>query len=98
MALVLNEEQRLLKDTAKEFIQASSPVESLRQLRAVVYSPLCTHCPRLTGGVYRNVQGERGKYGCVLHSSLRIRCPKPTLGQCCLVNYNQMEYFDHQFR
>ncbi|MEH6550178.1 MAG: acyl-CoA dehydrogenase family protein [Pseudomonadales bacterium] len=33
MALVLNEEQRFLKDTAKEFIKANSPVEALRQLR-----------------------------------------------------------------
>ena len=33
MALVLNEEQRLLKDTAKEFLTENSPVEALRKLR-----------------------------------------------------------------
>lgn len=33
MALVLNEEQRLLKDSAREFLQASAPVEALRKLR-----------------------------------------------------------------
>jgi alkylation response protein AidB-like acyl-CoA dehydrogenase len=33
MALVLNEEQRLLQDTAKEFLSSNAPVETLRQLR-----------------------------------------------------------------
>ena len=33
MALVLNEEQQLLRDSAKTFLQESSPVESLRKLR-----------------------------------------------------------------
>lgn len=33
MALVFNEEQRLLKDTAKEFLAANAPVEALRKLR-----------------------------------------------------------------
>lgn len=33
MALVLNEEQRLLKDTAKEFLKQNAPVASLRALR-----------------------------------------------------------------
>jgi alkylation response protein AidB-like acyl-CoA dehydrogenase len=33
MALVLNEEQRLLKDSAREFLQANAPVEALRKLR-----------------------------------------------------------------
>jgi acyl-CoA dehydrogenase len=33
MALVLNEEQRLLQDTAKEFLASNAPVESLRKLR-----------------------------------------------------------------
>ncbi len=33
MALVLNEEQRLLKDTAREFLSANAPVAALRQLR-----------------------------------------------------------------
>ena len=33
MALVLNEEQRLLKDTAKEFLNSNAPVAALRQLR-----------------------------------------------------------------
>lgn len=33
MALVFNEEQRFLKDTAKEFLTTSAPVEVLRQLR-----------------------------------------------------------------
>jgi alkylation response protein AidB-like acyl-CoA dehydrogenase len=33
MALVLNEEQRLLQDTAKDFLVANAPVEALRQLR-----------------------------------------------------------------
>ena len=33
MALVLNEEQRLLQDTAKEFLSSNAPVEALRQLR-----------------------------------------------------------------
>ncbi len=33
MALVLNEEERLLKDTAKEFLSASAPVSALRALR-----------------------------------------------------------------
>lgn len=33
MALVLNEEQRLLQDTARDFLVANAPVEALRQLR-----------------------------------------------------------------
>jgi acyl-CoA dehydrogenase len=33
MALVLNEEQRLLQDTAKEFLASNAPVEALRKLR-----------------------------------------------------------------
>jgi alkylation response protein AidB-like acyl-CoA dehydrogenase len=33
MALVLNEEQQLLRDSAKTFLQECSPVESLRKLR-----------------------------------------------------------------
>jgi alkylation response protein AidB-like acyl-CoA dehydrogenase len=33
MALVLNEEQTLLKDTAKDFLGSNAPVESLRKLR-----------------------------------------------------------------
>lgn len=33
MALVLNEEQRFLKDTAKDFLSENAPVEALRQLR-----------------------------------------------------------------
>lgn len=42
MALVLNEEQRILKDSAREFLTATAPVEALRKLRdekdAVGYS------------------------------------------------------------
>ena len=33
MALVLNEEQRLLQDTAREFLDSQAPVEALRKLR-----------------------------------------------------------------
>lgn len=33
MALVLNDEQRILKDSAREFLTASAPVSALRQLR-----------------------------------------------------------------
>ncbi len=33
MALVLNEEQQMLRESAKTFIQESSPVSALRQLR-----------------------------------------------------------------
>lgn len=33
MALVFNEEQRLLKDTAREFVTENAPVETLRKLR-----------------------------------------------------------------
>jgi alkylation response protein AidB-like acyl-CoA dehydrogenase len=33
MALVLNEEQQMLRDSAKSFIQESSPVGALRKLR-----------------------------------------------------------------
>lgn len=33
MALVLNEEQRILKDSAREFLQQNAPVEALRKLR-----------------------------------------------------------------
>ncbi len=33
MALVLNEEQRFLQDSAREFLAANAPVESLRTLR-----------------------------------------------------------------
>ncbi|WP_066015170.1 acyl-CoA dehydrogenase family protein [Endozoicomonas atrinae] len=33
MSLAFNEEQRSLKDTARDFVQANSPVESLRKLR-----------------------------------------------------------------
>ncbi len=33
MALVLNEEQRLLKDTARDFLSENAPVEALRKLR-----------------------------------------------------------------
>lgn len=43
MALVLNEEQRMLKDSARQFIQEKAPVEALRKLRdskdATGYSP-----------------------------------------------------------
>jgi alkylation response protein AidB-like acyl-CoA dehydrogenase len=43
MALVLNEEQRLLQDTAREFLASNAPVEALRALRdqrdPVGYSP-----------------------------------------------------------
>ena len=42
MALVLNEEQRLLQDTARDFLTSNAPVEALRMLRdnndAVGYS------------------------------------------------------------
>ncbi|HEY7775291.1 MAG TPA: acyl-CoA dehydrogenase family protein, partial [Kineobactrum sp.] len=33
MALVLNEEQRLLRDTSRDFLQREAPVTALRQLR-----------------------------------------------------------------
>ena len=33
MALVLNEEQRLLQDTAREFLDSNAPVAALRKLR-----------------------------------------------------------------
>ena len=33
MALVLNEEQRLLQDTARDFLSSNAPVEALRTLR-----------------------------------------------------------------
>ena len=33
MSLILNEEQRLLQDTAKEFLSANAPVNALRKLR-----------------------------------------------------------------
>ena len=33
MALVLNEEQRMLQDSAREFLASSAPVEALRELR-----------------------------------------------------------------
>lgn len=33
MSLAFNEEQRSLKDTAKDFVQANAPVEALRELR-----------------------------------------------------------------
>ena len=33
MALVLNEEQRMLKDAAREFLAANAPVAQLRELR-----------------------------------------------------------------
>ena len=33
MPLVLNEEQRLLKDTASEFLNSQAPVDALRKLR-----------------------------------------------------------------
>ena len=33
MPLVLNEEQRLLQDTAREFLDSNAPVEALRKLR-----------------------------------------------------------------
>ena len=33
MALVLNEEQRLLQDTAKDFLSKHAPIASLRKLR-----------------------------------------------------------------
>jgi len=43
MALVLNEEQRLLQDTAKDFLATQAPVTALRQLRdekdSLGYSP-----------------------------------------------------------
>ncbi len=43
MALVLNEEQRLLRDTARDFLASNAPVSALRHLRdnhdAVGYSP-----------------------------------------------------------
>ena len=33
MALVLNEEQRMLQDSAREFLASSAPVEALRVIR-----------------------------------------------------------------
>ena len=33
MALLLNEEQQLLKDTAKEFVQKNAPISHFRELR-----------------------------------------------------------------
>ena len=43
MALILNEEQTLLRDTAQDFLSTQSPVEALRKLRddkdALGYSP-----------------------------------------------------------
>ena len=33
MPLVLNEEQRLLKETAQEFLSSNAPVDALRKLR-----------------------------------------------------------------
>ena len=33
MALVLNEEQRMLQDSARDFLAGNAPVESLRKLR-----------------------------------------------------------------
>ena len=33
MALVLNEEQRFLQDSARDFLSANAPVKALRQLR-----------------------------------------------------------------
>ena len=33
MSLVLNEEQRLLRDTARDFLAANAPVAALRKLR-----------------------------------------------------------------
>ena len=33
MALLLNEEQQLLKDTAKEFVQKNAPISHFRGLR-----------------------------------------------------------------
>ncbi len=43
MALVLNEEQRLLQDTARDFLASNAPVKALRQLRdrrdPIGYSP-----------------------------------------------------------
>ena len=43
MSLVLNDEQRLLQDTAKDFLASNAPVESLRKLRderdPIGYSP-----------------------------------------------------------
>ncbi len=45
MPLVLNEEQRLLRDTAREFLAGNAPVSQLRQLRdtrdALGYDALC---------------------------------------------------------
>lgn len=47
MTLVLTEEQRYLKDTAKDFFQAKSPVEALRKLRdskdPIGYDPQLWH-------------------------------------------------------
>ena len=33
MALLLNEEQQYLKDTAKEFVQKNAPINHFRELR-----------------------------------------------------------------
>ncbi|MEC7910412.1 MAG: acyl-CoA dehydrogenase family protein, partial [Pseudomonadota bacterium] len=33
MALTLNEEQQLLKDTAREFVQKNAPISHFRELR-----------------------------------------------------------------
>ena len=38
MALVLNEEQRLLQDTARDFLGSNAPVTALRKLRDEAYA------------------------------------------------------------
>ena len=41
MALLLNEEQQYLKDTAKDFVQKNAPINHFREL-----SPHCAHLKR----------------------------------------------------
>ena len=40
MALILNEEQKMLKDSANEFLAANAPVEQFRTLRIIIMKPL----------------------------------------------------------
>ena len=40
MALILNEEQKMLKDSANEFLAANAPVEQFRTLRDNNYEAL----------------------------------------------------------
>jgi len=47
MPLVLNEEQNMLKDAAKDFCTSGTPISQLRKLRGDLADPCSVNCLRI---------------------------------------------------